>query len=110
MGRSKVLCVLVVLAVVFVCGGYGFAAEEGNPQETKNTEGAPLEKKEEAKVTGSGSIGFFNKYIFRGYELSRGSVVISLSPSGISTTIQSTPKRRRRFFSGLPLTSSANPP
>ena len=34
---------------------------------------------EEAKVTGSASIGVFNKYIFRGYELSAGSVVVQPS-------------------------------
>ncbi|MBF0329315.1 MAG: hypothetical protein HQL10_09155 [Nitrospirae bacterium] len=31
---------------------------------------------EEAKVTGSASVGAFNKYIFRGYEISRGSIVV----------------------------------
>lgn len=34
---------------------------------------------EEAKVTGSASVGVFNKYVFRGYELSAGSVVIQPS-------------------------------
>lgn len=31
---------------------------------------------EEAKVTGSASVGVFNRYVFRGYELSNGSVVV----------------------------------
>ncbi|RJP58192.1 MAG: hypothetical protein C4549_04305 [Deltaproteobacteria bacterium] len=45
---------------------------------------------EETKVTGSASIGVFNKYIFRGYELSSGSAVIQpalrVSYSGFSAS------------------------
>ncbi len=36
-------------------------------------------KQEEEKVTGSASVGVYNRYIFRGYELSSGSVVIQPS-------------------------------
>ena len=37
------------------------------------------EDQKEAKVTGSASAGVYNKYIFRGYELSSGSVAIQPS-------------------------------
>lgn len=38
-------------------------------------------KKEEPKVTGSASVGFMNKYVFRGYELSKDSLIIQPSLS-----------------------------
>jgi len=48
-------------------------------------------KNEEKKVSGSASLGVYNKYIFRGYELSSGSVVIqpqlSASYYGFSLTL-----------------------
>lgn len=37
--------------------------------------------KEEPKVTGSASVGFMNKYVFRGYELSKDSLIIQPSIS-----------------------------
>jgi hypothetical protein len=48
-------------------------------------------KKEEAKVTGSGSLGVYNQYIFRGYEIGKSGLVIqpSLTASykGFSATL-----------------------
>lgn len=46
-----------------------------NAQETKKEES----KQEEDKVTGSVSLGAYSRYVFRGYELSSGSVVIQPS-------------------------------
>lgn len=56
---------------------------------------------EEAKVTGSASVGAFNKYIFRGYEISRGSIVVqpavNVSYSGFSLGMWSNLDTKERW-------------
>jgi hypothetical protein len=77
--RFLVDCVFVVLFVVSLCG-VAFSDEvrlEGPAGLSEKTE----EKPAADKMTGSAALGFFNKYVFRGYELSRGSVVIQPSLS-----------------------------
>lgn len=90
MSRSRVWCVVVLLVFAVIWAPCGHAAEEGDPRDGKVAESGAQEKKEEAKVTGSGSIGLFNKYIFRGYELSKGSLVVqpalSASYKGFTVT------------------------
>lgn len=61
---------------------------------------------EKEKVTGSASIGIFNKYVFRGYELSSGSAVlqptIAISYKGFSANfwgnIDSNGRQTQSFF------------
>ena len=73
----------VVLGLIFVFALFTtapYAADASPPEgEVKPLEVAPAEKPAEAKVTGNGILGIFNKYIFRGYEIGRGSVVFQPS-------------------------------
>jgi hypothetical protein len=66
-------------ATVILGAGIACAAEEAKPAA------------EAPKVTGSASVGVFNRYIFRGYELSSGSAVIqpqlSVSYYGFTATV-----------------------
>ena len=75
MRRLKVLVLLMLMALL--CSAVGVYAEEKNAGD--------------AKVTGSASVGIFNKYIFRGYELSSHSFVIqpsvSVSYKGFSASL-----------------------
>jgi hypothetical protein len=75
--RSVVLGLILVLAL-FTTALYatGASPPEG---EVKPLEVAAAEKPAEDKVTGNGTLGIFNKYIFRGYEIGRGSVVLQPS-------------------------------
>ncbi len=80
MKRSVILAAILFLTLFIPV--MGSADGEEKKAEEKKTE--------EEKVTGSASIGVFNKYIFRGYEMSGSSAVIqpSLSASykGFSAT------------------------
>jgi len=60
----KVLKVLVLIVVMV----FGFSITSSYAEEAK--------KAEEAKVTGSASVGAFNRYIFRGYEIGSHSLVV----------------------------------
>ncbi len=62
------MCMVCLLCCITVTSLF---AEEARSPEA----GAP-EKAPEEKVTGSVTLGVFNKYVFRGYELSRGSFVV----------------------------------
>lgn len=73
----KLIKVLMCLAFLLCCIAVtGLFAEEAKPPEAKVAEAKTPEKAPEEKVTGSVTLGVFNKYVFRGYELSRGSFVI----------------------------------
>jgi len=85
------------LMVVFVAGillssVLGIWAEEPKkPDEATPAKPATEEKKaEEPKVTGTGSIGFYNRYIFRGYEIGKENFVaqpsLSASYRGFTAT------------------------
>jgi hypothetical protein len=51
-------------------------------------------KDEEPKVTGSGSLGVYNQYIFRGYEIGKSGLVAQPRVSGATLTqIREAPKR-----------------
>jgi hypothetical protein len=64
---GTVLCAVICFSLFF--GLTGFAEEtQGQQAPAKPEEAAP-------GVTGTGSLGVYNKYIFRGYELSRKSIV-----------------------------------
>ncbi len=80
-----VKCVCMSILVVFVLIT-GVKSEETKPSEAK-----PPAPTAEDKVTGSASIGFYNRYIFRGYEIGKSGLVIqpSLSASykGFSATL-----------------------
>ena len=61
---------------------YVFGQEYQKPDAPEQTVSASTEKPketEEAKVTGSGSVGVYNQYIFRGYEIGRSGLVIQPS-------------------------------
>lgn len=62
----------------------GLRAEEPKKAEETTTDKPAEEgKRDEApRVTGSGSIGFYNRYIFRGYEIGTGNFVAQPSLSG----------------------------
>jgi hypothetical protein len=68
----------------------GLFAEEARPPETKAAGAGMPEKAPEEKVTGNVTLGVFNKYVFRGYELSRNSFVVqpavTASYKGFSVT------------------------
>ena len=63
----KGLKMILLLLVVFVCVPV-FSVFGEEPQ-----------KAEEAKVTGSGALGVYNQYIFRGYEIGKSGLVIQPS-------------------------------
>jgi hypothetical protein len=72
----------IVLVVLVVAGLYGMAlCDEVKLEGPAGLPEKAEEKVPEDKVTGSAALGFFNRYIFRGYELSRGSMVIQPSLS-----------------------------
>ncbi|MCX5813176.1 MAG: hypothetical protein NT178_11625 [Proteobacteria bacterium] len=82
-------CILLFLVVsFFTITGILYAEEV---KEIKPPDAKPQEKVEEAKVTGSGSLGAYNQYIFRGYEIGKSGLVVqpSLTASfkGFSATI-----------------------
>jgi len=57
-----------------------WAEEPKKTDETATAKPAEEEKKvEELKVTGAGAIGFYNRYIFRGYEIGKSGFVIQPS-------------------------------
>jgi hypothetical protein len=68
----------------------GLFAQEAKPAEVPVTGAATPQKPVEERVTGSVTLGVFNKYIFRGYKLSTGGFVvqpaISASVKGFSAT------------------------
>lgn len=67
--------IVMFAALFFLCiGAKGLLAEEVKPPDAK-----PQEKPEEARVTGSGSVGVYNQYIFRGYEIGQSGLVIQPS-------------------------------
>lgn len=61
---TKGLRILVLIMVLV----FGFSVSSSYAEEAK--------KAEESKVTGSAAVGAFNRYIFRGYDLSSKSVVV----------------------------------
>lgn len=79
---KSIACITICLLGLFLF--VSTAAATGNPGSTsqagKEETGQP-EKPAEERVTGSVSAGIFSKYIFRGYELSRNSVVIQPATS-----------------------------
>jgi hypothetical protein len=84
----------VLISVLFVLCSFGpvMASEGKQGAEAQALAAiAPPEKPPEERVTGNGSIAFLNKYIFRGYELSRSSLVIqpalSASFKGFGVTL-----------------------
>ncbi|KAF0182120.1 MAG: hypothetical protein FD164_1353 [Nitrospirae bacterium] len=99
----KALWKKMMVSVVATCvlgAGSAYAAEEAKPAAA-----APAED----KVTGSVSLGAYNRYIFRGYELSTHSVVLqpqlSASYKGFTATmwgnIDSRQKGTQSFFPEL---------
>ncbi|MCX5806470.1 MAG: hypothetical protein NT010_10460 [Proteobacteria bacterium] len=86
----KVLkCMLLFLVIsLFAVTGILYAEEI---KEIKPPDAKPQEKVEEAKVTGSGSVGVFNQYIFRGYEIGQSGLVmqpsLTASYKGFSATL-----------------------
>lgn len=86
--KTMIKNMIAALAATVILGaGIACAADEAKPAAAHAAE-AP--KVEEPKVTGSASVGIYNKYIFRGYELSSGSAVIqpqlSVSYYGFTAT------------------------
>jgi hypothetical protein len=90
--RMRVVVWLMLLFGMFLFSVSGLKAEE-----TKKADEAiaakpagETNKAEEPKVTGSGSIGFYNKYIFRGYEIGTENFVaqpsLSASCKGFTVT------------------------
>jgi hypothetical protein len=81
------ICAVFLLGCIAVTGLF---AQDAKLPEVKGAEARMPEKTPEEKVTGSVTLGVFNKYIFRGYELSRHSVVIqpsvTVSYKGFSVT------------------------
>jgi hypothetical protein len=89
---AVVLCGSVIFLLLSCFAGYGEEKQDGQ-QAVQGQAGsqqgqAPAAQNTPAKVeeappavTGTGSLGAYNKYIFRGYELSRKSVVIEPSLS-----------------------------
>jgi hypothetical protein len=87
----KVVRILMCTVFLLCCIPVnGLLAEEAKPPEVQVAEAKTPEKTPEEKVTGSITFGVFNKYIFRGYELSRRSFVvqpaINASFKGFSAT------------------------
>ncbi|MCX5810846.1 MAG: hypothetical protein NTX36_15995 [Proteobacteria bacterium] len=83
----KALRILAGAITLVLC----IAAETLPAEEAKTFELKPTEKPPEEKVTGNASIGFYNRYIFRGYEIGKSGLVIqpSLTASfkGLSVTL-----------------------
>lgn len=77
-------------AVVFADEVTPAAGAEKETHKVETEKGPVLQHAEEPPVAGSMTLGIFNKYVFRGYELSRHSVVIqpsvSVSYKGFSVT------------------------
>ncbi|WP_297209633.1 MULTISPECIES: hypothetical protein [Thermodesulfovibrio] len=98
----------ILLVLLFLLVSFSLTMAE----EVKKEEG----KKEEEKVTGSVSLGAYNRYIFRGYELSSGSVVIqpsvTLSYKGFSLNywgnIDTNEKKTQSFVPDRPGSKSFN--
>jgi hypothetical protein len=114
---------VALIGVLFLMGAYasGAFAEEKAPDAAapavaKAAPAAEPPKVEEPKVTGSVGVGVFSQYIFRGYELSRKSVVIqpsiSASYRGFSATIwgnlDSHQRATQSFFPSNPGEKSFN--
>lgn len=72
---KKVLLLLVIFVCVPVLSVFG--EEPKKDEEPKKAEEA--KKAEEPKVTGSGSVGVYNQYMFRGYEIGKNGVLIQPS-------------------------------
>lgn len=92
MVRSKIVVWFVLVFSLFLLSERGLWAEE--PKKGADaTEPKPAEETKEVdgpKVTGSGSIGFYNRYIFRGYEIGTENFVaqpsLSVSYRGFTAT------------------------
>jgi len=84
------MCTVFLLCCIAVTGLF---AEEVKPPEAKVTEAKPPEKAPEEKVTGSVTLGVFNKYVFRGYELSRSSFVVQPAVTASFKGFSATPIR-----------------
>lgn len=80
------VCALVLVCLVMVSRGHAQEKQEGQAAQ-QNTSAAP---EPAPAVTGTATLGVLNKYIFRGYELSKDSVVIqpgiSVSYGGFSAS------------------------
>lgn len=92
MVKARVVVWLMLLFGMFLVPVGGLMAEEAKKAE-EATAGKPAEetkKAEEPKVTGAGLIGFYNKYIFRGYEIGTENFVaqpsLSASYKGFTAT------------------------
>lgn len=75
----KKVTVVVLLVVAFLCFSVmGLWAETPQKADETATVRAPAEQKkaEEPRVTGAGSVGVYNQYIFRGYEIGKSGLVI----------------------------------
>jgi len=70
-----------VAVVAAACFTSGLLAQESKEAPKPAAAGQEQPKPEEDKVTGTGSIGAFSQYIFRGYEYSKSSMVIQPSLS-----------------------------
>ena len=85
--RSGTLSLVIFLAV-FLCSAGAGEVEE---QRSKSADATEAQAPQEEKVSGNVAMGVFSKYIFRGYELSRDSVVIqpsiTASYRGFSATL-----------------------
>jgi hypothetical protein len=83
MVKARIVVWLMLLFGMFLSTVSGLWAEEVKKAD-EATAGKPAEetkKAEEPKVTGSGSIGFYNRYIFRGYEIGTENFVVQPSLS-----------------------------
>jgi len=83
MVKTRIVIWLMVLFGMCLVPVSGLMAEEAKKVEEAPV-GKPSEetkKAEEPKVTGSGSIGFYNRYIFRGYEIGTENLVAQPSLS-----------------------------
>ncbi len=77
--------------LMLLCGMFLMQVNSLKAEEAKKAdEAATAKSAEEPKVTGSGSIGFYNKYIFRGYEIGTENFVaqpsLSASYKGFAAT------------------------
>jgi hypothetical protein len=69
--KVRILVWLILFFGMLLLPVSGLLAEEPKKVDEATTEKPAVEAKkvEEPKVTGAGAIGFYNKYIFRGYEI-----------------------------------------